>query len=134
MKRELGFFAVAGIAGFAVDAGGVLLLHGLLGWGPLIARVPSFSAAVCVTFFLNRSLTFRATHLPLFRAFLTYVSAIGLAQGGSLAIYTALILSSDFFKTWPVFALAAGSLAAMAFSFSASKYLIFKPHENTKPE
>src|SRR5262245_8410448 len=52
-------FAVAGAAGFGVDAGLVLMLNTLFGWQPILARAPAFAVALVVTWLINRWWTFK---------------------------------------------------------------------------
>ena len=62
-----------------------------LGLSPELARPPGFLIATIVNFGLNRSITFRHSRAPLFRAFLRYcgVAAIGLAV--NYAVYSACV-------------------------------------------
>lgn len=130
MKREVFFFLVAGGFGFLVDAGGVFVLTHLYDLPPIIARAPCFMAAILTTFVLNRTLTFQhGRSLPLLKSFVKYMSANGLGQGGNFAIYTALVSSSAFFRTFPVLAVGIGSAIAAFFSFFMFKYIVFKPHD-----
>lgn len=132
IKREVGFFLIAGGTGFMIDAGGVYVFSHLFDVHPVIARVPSFLTAIMVTFFINRTLTFaHARHAPIGKAFMKYISANGLSQGVNFVVYTSLVTFMSFFHHFPVFAVAAGSAIAAVISFLMFKYIVFKPHGQT---
>lgn len=121
--RRLGFFAVAGAVGFAVDAGVLwFFLHfGLL--GPFSARVIAIAAAMACTYLINRTLTFGASTRS--------VAAEGARYGGvgvasallNYAIYTGCLLALPWLS--PFLALAAGSGLATAFTYFGYSRLVF---------
>ena len=53
-------FLIVGTIGFIVDAGLLVLLMAAAGLGHYSAHVVSFMVAVCVTWWLNPTFTFRA--------------------------------------------------------------------------
>jgi putative flippase GtrA len=114
-------FALAGTAGFLTDGtilqAGISLVH----LSPLIARIPSFSVAVVVTWWLNRDFTFRTPEKSFRDSFPAYLlsSAVGLAI--NFGVYTAGVLM----HVWPLPALAAASIAAMFFNFAMARFVIF---------
>ncbi|MEW9617032.1 GtrA family protein [Shinella sp. S4-D37] len=122
MKRLL-FFAVAGGAGFLVDAGVLALLLHMTALGPLVARIGAITAAMLFTFWLNRTFTFGRSDRSL--------AAEGARYGGvgisaallNYAVYSAIVLAFPGFP--PVFALAIASAAAMAWSFLGYSRFVF---------
>ena len=126
MKREIGFFVIAGGVGFAIDAGGLYILNEIFDWHPIVARIPSFLAAVFATFAINRHLTFQAQDLCLKKSFLKYLSAVGVSQGTNFAIYSSLLYIHQIFFENPVLALCIGSGISMFLTFGLSKFWVFK--------
>ena len=79
-------FASAGVAGFVVDAG-VLLLGLWLGLPAWAARIPSFVSAVLTTWTINRRRTFRVARAPSLREFGAYLAAMSLGMAANLSIF-----------------------------------------------
>lgn len=124
MKAVL-LFAVAGGAGYVVDAAALLLAAPVL--GPYGGRLLSFCAAVLATWLLNRRLAFREARsgLPLHREFLRYF-AVCLGGGSvNLATYSLLVMVFALSGWWLLVALGAGSLAGMAVNFTLSRRFVF---------
>lgn len=117
-------FGAVGVVGFAVNAGLVALLAGMIGpeWAQLIA----FPAAVTTTWSLNRRYTFRPRAGGLLREWSRYVLANALGWAANNGLYFALIMSVPFVYGHPVLAVAAGSIAGMAFNFATSKWIVFR--------
>lgn len=87
-RRRFLHFSLAGVAGFAVDAG--VLAAGLaLGLPAWLARVPSFVAAVVTTWSINRRLTFTVTAPPSLAEFGAYLAAMSLGMAANLSIFAA---------------------------------------------
>jgi putative flippase GtrA len=102
------------------------------GLSPELARPPGFIVATIVNFTLNRSITFRHSDAPLFRAFLRYcgVASVGLAVNYS--VYSACVLlapRAGFAVTPAILPLfvAAGSGAAMVLTFLGFRFFAFRP-------
>jgi putative flippase GtrA len=118
-------FAIAGVAGFAVDA---VLVYALRGqFGPYVARLVSFPAAVVVTWLINRTFAFAThqKHLPLWREFLHYFAAM---LGGGAINYVAYGLLLAFVEPvsqHPIIAIAFGSLAGLAVNFFLAHSFVF---------
>lgn len=122
MKRVL-LFAVAGAAGFLVDAGILALLLWATPLGPLVARLFAIAAAMLFTFWLNRSFTFGRSDRSLAAEGARY-GGIGISAALlNYAVYSALILA--FPTLWPVFAVAIASLVAMVWSFLGYSRFVF---------
>ena len=115
------FFTV-GTIGFLTDGGilqvGISLAH----LSPLVARIPSFSIAVIVTWWLNRDFTFRTPEKSFRESFPSYLlsNAVGLAI--NFGVYAAAVLMHFM----PFLALAVASIVAMFFNFAMAKLVIFK--------
>jgi putative flippase GtrA len=125
--RQLAFFSVAGAAGFLVDGAILLTLIKVLHLHPIAGRVFSFMAAVSVTWYLNRTLTFtRPTGRSLLNEGLRYLSSNGVGALLNFSIYSLLVLFSGNILSQPIFALVIASGVAMFFNFFASKYFAFK--------
>lgn len=128
-------FGLVGTIGFVVDAAVLtLLMAPLFGMGPYGARVISFLAAATVTWALNRRFTFRdrsATgHGSQWARFVAANSVGAVVNYGTFA---ALVHGGGVFAEQPVLAVAAGSLAGMAFNFTASKLLVFRETADAAP-
>lgn len=117
-------FGAVGVVGFAVNAGLVALLSGAA--GPEWAQIIAFPAAVTATWSLNRRYTFRPRGDSLPREWLRYVLANALGWAANNGLFFALVLSSPFVHRQAVLAVAAGSLAGMAFNFVTSKWIVFR--------
>lgn len=117
---KLRFLTVGGI-GFAVDGGMLLLLNGIAGWTPLLARMVGFPVAVSVTWLLNRTWTFRnARQHAAARQYTVYfvVQLGGLAI--NFSIFALLVTYSAWFAGHSLLALAAGAALALVFTYTCS--------------
>lgn len=120
-------FLAVGAVGFGVDGG---LLSWLLsqGWSIAAARAVSFPAAVSVTWWLNRTWTFRQpTKAAARREYLLYFAT---QVGGALinlAVFFALVHLFEPLRRWPLVPLAAGAVVAIVFNFSISRWVVFSP-------
>ena len=125
LRRQFLHFCVAGTLGFLVDAG---LVQALVwgGVGPYLARVVSVALAVLTTFAYNRRITFHdrpgGALLPAFGRYL-----LGNAAGLSVnyGAYAAMVASVPLAKSWPVLAVAVGSVAGMLVNFVAARHFVF---------
>jgi putative flippase GtrA len=122
---RIGWFALAGIAGFAVDASVLtLLVH--LGTGPYAARLVSFAFALVTTWLLNRSLAFgdRASR-PSLAEFLQYAGASSFAALVNLGVYTVLVTQGAIFAANPVLAAALATGVSMSVNFLSYLKIVF---------
>ena len=119
-------FAMVGTGAMLVDMSVVqaLVMGEICGPGP--ARVPAFLVAATFAWAMNRAFTFRAADRsgPLAQ-WLRYVSANAIGLGVNLAVYWALIYSFPLVYDWPFIGVAAGSVAGLAFNFTASRRFVF---------
>ena len=129
---QMASFAAVGVVGYVVDSAITYAGAKYLGLSPEFARPPGFIVATIVNFTLNRSITFRHSQAPLFRAFLRYcgVASVGLAV--NYAVYSACVILAPRFgiavtpAILPLF-VAAGSATAMVLTFVGFRLFAFRP-------
>jgi len=132
IAEQIPAFAAIGLIGYVIDAGITFVSAKYGGLSPELARPPGFLIATIVNFVLNRSITFRHSRAPLFRAFLRYcgVAAIGLAV--NYAVYSACVFFAPRAgivvtpAILPLF-VAAGSGVAMVLTFVGFRFFAFRP-------
>ena len=131
VAKQIPAFAAIGLVGYFIDAGITYVCAKYLGMSPELARPPGFIIATLVNFILNRSITFRHSRAPLFRAFLRYcgVASVGLAV--NYAVYSACVALAPRIgiavtpAILPLF-VAAGSGAAMVLTFVGFRFFAFR--------
>jgi putative flippase GtrA len=119
-------FLCVGVVGFAVDA---VILQTLIfdfGWDYYRSRLASFAIAVLCTWLLNRIWTFKdkATDNRT-REYSIYLIIQSIGASLNFAIYSACIFVNDIFLSYPIAALAIGSICAMFFNFAAMRRFAF---------
>jgi putative flippase GtrA len=128
--RQIGWFSVAGVVGFGIDAG-ILYLLLACGLGPYVSRLFSFLSAVYVTWLINSRLTFAdRPGESLRRGGMRYF--VAMAMGGLInyGVYSAFITTG-----WaPVFGLIAGTGAGMACNFLSARYWVFRNRTNQRAD
>jgi putative flippase GtrA len=132
IAEQVPAFAAIGVMGFFVDATITFVCAKYFGLSPELARPPGFIVATIVNFALNRSITFRHSRAPVFRAFLRYcgVASIGLAV--NYAVYSACVALAPIAgiavtpAILPLF-VAAGSGVAMTVTFVGFRFFAFRP-------
>lgn len=127
--KQLVTFGGAGTIGFLIDTVVFTLVDALIG-NPYISRIISYLFAATGTWFLNRRFTFAASGLSIWRE---WSSFLVLQSGGGIvnyAVFAWLITMFGFFASYPVAAIAAGSIAGMGVNFATAKFLIFERNEN----
>ena len=131
IAEQIPAFAAIGVIGYFVDATITYVCAKYLGLSPELARPPGFLVATIVNFALNRSITFRHSQAPLFRAFVRYcgVAAVGLAVNYS--VYSVCVVLAPRVGVvvtpaiLPLF-VAAGSGAAMVLTFVGFRFFAFR--------
>jgi putative flippase GtrA len=127
-------FSIVGTLGFVVDSVVLMLLLSTTGLGFYLGRLASFLVAATFTWFCNRHFTFRdrrkSGRIRQWIRFVVVNSGGGLVNYG---VYSALIMTSELSRSWPVLGVAAGSLAGLAVNFTASKYLVFR-HSHSRTD
>ena len=132
IAEQIPAFAAIGVIGYFVDAGITYMCAKYLGLSPELARPPGFILATIVNYVLNRTITFRHSRAPLFRAFLRYcgVASVGLAV--NYAVYSACVVLAPRIgiavtpAILPLF-VAAGSAVAMFVTFVGFRFFAFRP-------
>lgn len=124
---QAGNFAAIGAIGFLVDGGLLSLLHSLYGAGLVPARLLSFSAAVTVTWLLNRRRTFaeRRDSRPV-REWSRYATVNSVGALINMGVFFWLIGRYEFMAGVPLLPLAIAAILALAFNFFASKHIAFR--------
>ncbi|WP_408285052.1 GtrA family protein [Paraburkholderia graminis] len=126
MNAQFIRFAVAGVVGFAADAG-VLYLALACGLGPFFGRVISFLAAVWVTWQINRRYTFRErAERSAWVEWWRYLLSMLTGASVNYAAYTLVILSGPRSSWLPLVGVACGSVAGMFVNFFAAKLWAFR--------
>jgi putative flippase GtrA len=131
IAEQIPAFAAIGLIGYVVDATITYLCAKHLGLSPEFARPPGFVLATLVNFTLNRSITFRHSRAPLFRAFLRYcgVASAGLAVNYSVYSLCLLLAPRAGVAVTPAILplfVAAGSGAAMVLTFVGFRFFAFR--------
>jgi putative flippase GtrA len=126
MPRQFLLFCVAGTLGFLVDAGIVQLLVSGAGVDPLLARLPSFAAAVTTTWWFNRRYTFTPrpdSSLP--AEWLRYASSQLAGLSVNYLVYASLVLAFALMRDVPALAVAMGTLSGLVVNFLAARRWAF---------
>jgi putative flippase GtrA len=122
MQRLVRFVFAGGI-GFAADAAVLWLLLAITPLGPFVARMLSIGFALCVTWQINRHLTFSPSRRGVAEEGARY-GGVGIATSiVNYLVYSAILLALP--AAPPLAALAIASLAAMALSFLGYSRLVF---------
>ncbi|MEM7172051.1 MAG: GtrA family protein [Pseudomonadota bacterium] len=120
-------FSIVGTIGFVIDVAILLALLEGSDLGYYWGRLLSFIAAATVTWALNRSFTFErnpdAHRVSQWARFIAVNSIGGVINYG---IYSLFVTFSLLAQEWPILAVAAGSIAGLAFNFQASRRLVFQ--------
>jgi putative flippase GtrA len=117
-----------GAIGFLVDASILTILSSHMGLDVFRARFFSFSAAVTVTWLLNRTLVFRTRRsgrnkTTEYSQYLTVQVAGALIN---LAVFTLLVMRFPAFHETPVIPLAIAASIALVFNFLAARYWVYR--------
>ena len=123
-RRHLLGFAFSGVVAFVVDAGVLSALMALLGIDPVLARIPSFLAAVATTWAINRTVTFRTSRPPSLGEFLGYLSAMAVGLVINYAVFVGTLAVSALAASLPVLALVPATLAGMVANFLSSRHIL----------
>lgn len=122
MQRLVRFVFAGGI-GFVADAAALWLLLAVTPLGPFVARVLSIGFALCVTWQINRHLTFSPSGRGVAREGARY-GGVGIATSVvNYLVYSAILLALPAVP--PLAALAVASLVAMTLSFLGYSRLVF---------
>ena len=125
-------FSIVGTIGLLVDVTALYLLLYLVGFGPYAGRLGSFLIAATTTWFINRVFTFRDARPESHgRQWLRFVVTNSLGAVINYAVYAAVISQGAASVYLPGFAVAAGSLAGLAFNYTLSRRYVFSMDEGS---
>jgi len=120
-------FALVGIAGLVVDTATLYAVVYGLGFGLYAGRLISYLVAATFTWAANRRFTFtQADPAPAIVQWLKFLAANAIGAVVNYGTYAALITWVPLVHAYPVIGVAAGSIAGLAFNFTASKRWVFK--------
>lgn len=123
--RQFAIFGAVGVLGFAADATVFTIVNA--GLDNLYAsRVVSYLAAATLTWFLNRTFTFRSRGESATGQWARFLALQTAGGAVNYAVYALLITVSPAFAAFPVAAIAAGSLSGMGVNFLTAKFLVFE--------
>jgi putative flippase GtrA len=130
--RQLPRFALAGTAGFVVDAA-VLYAALAAGLGYFSGRAVSFFVAVVTTWLINRAWTFEARRTRATVAeFARYFAAMALGGAVNYATYTVVVSLLPRAAWLPLAAVAAGSIAGLGVNFATAWLWVFRRFSATE--
>ncbi len=118
-------FCAVGAVGFVVDAGTTLALVHLGLAGPLLGRGLAFMLASSVTWMLNKRFTFQASGGLNRWSLYVVLTAVGALL--NVGVYALWIGAFGSTPAQIVVGILWGATLALAFNFTLSKYLIFRP-------
>ena len=124
----LRFLSVGGL-GFLLDASLFQALY-LGGTGPILARAGSATAAITLTWYLNRHWAFRTGKIN--RGGPEYLRYLGVQTVGlviNFGVYLVLLQNIELFAKVPLLALCGGASSAIAFNFLAARCWVFRSRQ-----
>ena len=121
-------FGLIGGVGFLVDGGILTLLTSWFLMNVYTARAVSFPVATVVTWYLNRSFTFKS-HAASNISKEEYVRYFVVQIGGSLlnlSVFIILIYFFSWMEGLPIVPLAVGAVFGMVFNYTFSRIWVFR--------
>jgi putative flippase GtrA len=118
-------FLSIGLVGLAVDSSVFAALYYVGDLDKAVARAIAMPIATCVTWLLNRRLTFQATGRAKRHEVSRYAVVTACAQGISYGVF--LLVCALFPKLPPNIALVVGAVTAAGFSYSGQRFFTFAP-------
>ena len=120
------WYALSGVAGFIVDSAVLYLLKDIMGL--YAARLVSFLCAAFATWLFNRAITFRTRNSghSKVKEFSLYLALMSIGGCVNYSVYAFLIARYSMIALYPVFGVAAGSLAGMTINLFTSRFLLFR--------
>ncbi len=123
--RQFLRFGLIGTAGVFVDGAALYgAMHGL-GLDHYSGRLLSWLVAATFTWSMNRRFTFEDKR-PALVQWLKFLAANAVGGLVNYGVYCLLVYFSPVVAAYPILGVGAGSLAGLAFNFSASKWLVFR--------
>ncbi|MFT5510303.1 MAG: putative flippase GtrA [Hyphomicrobiaceae bacterium] len=121
--QHWGGFIAAGLAALAVDAAVLTLLTEWLVLSPYVARLFSISAAMVVSWQINRRVTFAVRTPSSLAEFTRFAAVSWIAQTVNYTVFAVILLIWP--DTSPLIALVAASLVAMFVSYTGFRFGVF---------
>ncbi|MCB1774736.1 MAG: GtrA family protein [Gammaproteobacteria bacterium] len=123
-------YVLVGSIGFIIDAGLLAVLHYGVGWEVMASRFCSFAVAVTATWLLNRVITFADSRSHrLLAEWFRYTVVNVLGGGLNLAVFAGVMHLANSNIAQPMTAIVFSSLVALAFTYSANRWLVFAATE-----
>ena len=120
-------FCGIGIVAFSVDVIVFQAMVSTSGSSLYVARIVSFVIATTAAWWLNRTFTFKDTaNARLDLEWARFMAANLVGGSVNYAMFVILIASVPLMRTYPILALAAGSLSGVAFNFTAYRRYVFR--------
>ena len=134
MFRSLTLFILAGVTGFAVDCGLLLLLLER-GFALLHSRLLSFGCAMAVTGFLHRHFTFPlANRMPVEQQAQRHAVVQCLGAATNFAVFFVLQKSFPVLQQQVAITLAMSAVVSLLVTFTLSRKWVFSPVSQQKPK
>ena len=115
-------FVLVGGVGFGIDYWVLRLLVMEWGWHWALARIPSFGLAVCMTWILNRTLTFGSSNRWAGES-IRYLVTQSIGSAINLVVFSGIVMM--FGAGTLLVPLAVGAAAGLVSNFLMSKYVVF---------
>jgi putative flippase GtrA len=130
LQRSFVLFGISGALGFIVDSAAFYLFFSFID-NPYICRAFSYICAATFTWLFNRSYTFRSAKpqvnkTGIFGEWVKYLSSQLSGFAVNYSVFSILINSSDLIRTFPILAIAAGSICGLIVNYSAAKFFVFR--------
>lgn len=123
--RQFLRFGLIGTAGVFVDGAALYgAMHGL-GLDHYSGRLLSWLVAATFTWSMNRRFTFEDKR-PALVQWMKFLAANAVGGLVNYGVYGLLVYFSPTVAAYPIIGVGAGSIAGLAFNFSASKWLVFR--------
>jgi putative flippase GtrA len=122
-RHGAGFLASGAIA-FTVDALVLLALTAGARLDPFSARLLAIAVAMVAGWMSHRRLTWNVAAPPTLGEFAGYAAVAWLSAAINYAVYAAVLIAWP--GTWPLVALVASSLVAMAASYAGMRFGVFR--------
>ncbi|WP_406566756.1 GtrA family protein [Aestuariirhabdus haliotis] len=126
MPRWLKFTVVGGV-GFFVDAAILYVCVHVVGFGPIGSRIASFSIALLVTWFFNRTFTFEsAGRFSRKHELFLYAVASVVGFTVNFSFYALLVILFSTMSEYPLLALVPSSIVAAFVNYFGVKKIVFR--------
>ena len=123
---QIGTFVLVGLIAFFVDAIVLTFLSMWAGISAILARIPSFLAAVITTWLLNRRYSFRTRAPASFQEFFHYLGAMIIGLSANLVTFIIIVSLSQIAADVPVLALVPATAAGMVSNFVLGRMILLK--------